>query len=365
MQPVIKMENKKMSYELGLAALNLEMTNTVPRTEYSAEAHWELIKKVTGIDTDVHEKRPGASNAFREAWEYSFKWCTCIGGGHISRKGPTTDQGHAVYMENADGQSDYRDHITVAYPDPEEALKLDIPAVYGEYSREEIISMFEDTYQKNCENSPNELNMAGVYINPVSGMLEIFGWDIFLMMMGMDLNKFNRVMESYCVWVEQFYRGFCESKVPVFMMHDDICWTSGPFADPEWYRAQIFPWYKKWMDMLKAAGKRIIFTSDGTYSCFFDDIVRCGAEMLVMEPGNDMAGFAEKYGKTHGFVGDVDVRVLQLGTREDIRKEVKRAMDIGKKCPGYIFCTGNHIPPNVPVDNAIYYNECYLEMRSR
>ena len=282
-----------MSYELGLAALNMEMTDTVPRTEYSAESHWKLIKKVTGIDTTIVDKRLEASNAFRKAWEYSFIWQTNIGGTQISEKGPTTDQGHAVYMENSEGQSDYRDHTEVAYPDPELALNLDVPAVYGEYGKNEIINFFEDAYLGTGKKCPDALHMAGVYINPVSGMLEIFGWDTFLMMMGLDLNKFNKVMESYCIWVEQFYRGFCESNVPVFMMHDDICWTSGPFADPEWYRSQIFPYYKKWIDMLKAAGKRVIFTSDGNYSCFFDDIVKCGAEMLVMEPCCDMDGFAK------------------------------------------------------------------------
>jgi len=354
-----------MSYKLGLAALNLEMTDTVPRTEYSVEAHWELIEKVTGIDTTIIDKRPKASEVFRKAWDYSFNWRTCIFSETLAGKGPITDMGHAVYMESSEGESDYHNQATLAYPDPDAALNLDIPTVYGEYSKDEIIKMFENSYHENCNDVPDALNMTGVYINPISGMLEIFGWDTFLMMMGLDLNKFNKVMESYCIWAEQFYRGFCESDVPVFMMHDDICWTSGPFADPEWYRAQIFPYYKKWIDMLKAAGKRVIFTSDGNYTCFFDDIVKCGAEMLVMEPGNDMAGFADKYGKTHGFVGDVDVRILQLGTREDIRKEVQRTMDIGKKYPGYIFCTGNHIPPNVPVDNVIYYNDCYLEMRNR
>ncbi|MCF6175027.1 MAG: uroporphyrinogen decarboxylase family protein [Victivallaceae bacterium] len=353
-----------MSYKLGLAALNMEMTDTVPRTEYSAESHWELIKKVTGIDTAIKDSRQEASESFCKAWEYSFNWCTCIHGAQISAKGPTTDLGHAIYMENKEGQSDYSDHTSVAYPDPMEALELDIPTVYGEYGKDEIISMFDEKFRLKCKNVPDALNMAGIYINPVSGMLKIFGWDTLLMMMGLDLNKFNKVLESYCIWLEQFYRGFCESNVPVFMMHDDICWTSGPFAPPEWYRTQIFPWYTKWINMLKASGKRVIFTSDGDYSCFFDDIVKCGAEMLVMEPCCDMAIFAEKYGETHGFVGGVDVRILQ-GSKEEIRKAVQTAMDIGKKCPGYIFCTGNHIPPNVPVNNAIYYNDCYLKMRKR
>ena len=34
-----------MSYQDGMAALNLEMPSRVPRTEYSAAQHWELVKK--------------------------------------------------------------------------------------------------------------------------------------------------------------------------------------------------------------------------------------------------------------------------------------------------------------------------------
>ena len=40
-----------MSLQDGMAALNLEMPDRVPRTEYSAEKHWDLIKAV--LKTDV------------------------------------------------------------------------------------------------------------------------------------------------------------------------------------------------------------------------------------------------------------------------------------------------------------------------
>ena len=62
-----------------------------------------------------------------------------------------------------------------------------------------------------------------------------------------------------------------------------------------------------------------------------------------------MSYIAEKYGKTHSFVGNADTRILLNGTREDIEREVKRCMDIGKNCPGFIMAVGNHIPANTPV----------------
>jgi uroporphyrinogen-III decarboxylase len=78
-----------------------------------------------------------------------------------------------------------------------------------------------------------------------------------------------------------------------------------------------------------------------------------------------MAYLAEKYGKTHGFAGNVDTRILLLGTKESIRAEVKRCMDIGKKYPGFFMAVGNHIPPNTPIDNVLYYNDVYEEMSKR
>ncbi len=109
----------------------------------------------------------------------------------------------------------------------------------------------------------------------------------------------------------------------------------------------------------------MIFASDGKSDMFFTDIVECGVHMVVMEPSCDMAGFAEKYGKTHGFVGNADCRILLSGNKEDIYNEVKRCMDIGKKYPGFIMAVGNHIPANTPVDNALYYNEAYLKLSGR
>ena len=78
-----------------------------------------------------------------------------------------------------------------------------------------------------------------------------------------------------------------------------------------------------------------------------------------------MAYIAEKYGKTHSFIGNADTRILLRGSKEDICNEVKRCMDIGKKYPGFFMAVGNHIPANTPVENALYYNECYEKLSKR
>jgi hypothetical protein len=46
-----------MSKQDFLDALNLRMPAKVPRTEFAADGHWELVKIVTGIDTAIVENR--------------------------------------------------------------------------------------------------------------------------------------------------------------------------------------------------------------------------------------------------------------------------------------------------------------------
>jgi len=73
----------------------------------------------------------------------------------------------------------------------------------------------------------------------------------------------------------------------------------------------------------------------------------------------------ETFGQSHVLIGNADCRILTFGTRSEIRAEVERCIAAGKKCPGYFMCVSGHIPANVPVENALYYNEVYNELRRR
>ena len=352
-----------MSYSDGWAAINLEMPDRVPRTEYSAEGHWDLIKKVTGIDVDFNsnqEIKNLASKQFKKAWNYDFLWNILIHNQIFD--GKYTKMGHAEY---ASGGVDYNNDIKLLYNNPQDALGFDPWALYGERNKSILVKDFNEHYKKSCENYSDAVNMTGIYVTCMSGLIEIFGWETMLLAAGMDSEGFGDVTNRYCSWIMQYFEALAESNAPVVMIHDDIVWTAGAFLHPDWYRKYIFSNYKKLLAPLIESGKKIIYTSDGTYTQFIDDIAQCGVNGFVMEPTTDMKYIAEKYGKTHVFIGNADTRILLSGTKEDIRGEVKRCMDIGKSCPGFFMAVGNHIPANTPVENALYYNEVYEELSRR
>lgn len=352
-----------MSYDDGWAALNLEMPSRVPRTEYSVELHWGLITAVTGIPLDFRsgeEEKKRARAAFFKAWNLDLFWRTLIDKEHMP--GRRTSMGHAVYEA---GGTDFDARIHCPFSTPEEVLTFDPMAEYGSQDKKKIRAMFEEDYQRVRSEHPDGVNMTGVYITCLSGLIYIFGWEMLLLAAGTDPARFGEVTNRYCEWVGQHFDALAEASVPVVMIHDDIVWSAGPFLHPDWYRRFVFPNYRKLFAPLLESGKKILFTSDGDYTMFLDDLVACGPHGFFFEPLTDMAAFAEKYGRSHVFVGNGDTRVLLSGSKEAIRREVKRCLDIGKKYPGFFMAVGNHIPPNTPVDSALFYNACYEEMSRR
>ena len=302
-----------------------------------------------------------ARKAFQKAWGYSFIWSTFINT-QLMKNGRTTSMGHATYTE---GGGDFDAGIRCPFTDPEEVLTFDPSAEYGPIDAMARMADFEEDYRLRCEFFNDAVNMTGVYTTMVSGLLAIFGWDMLLLAMGTDSRRFGEVARRYEKWAMPLFDALAESSVPVIMCHDDIVWTSGAVFPPAWYRQYVFPAYRRCWRPILDAGKRLVFTSDGNYTEFFDDLVACGAHAFVMEPCSDMEAFAKKYGRTHGFIGNVDCRILLSGTRKEIRAEVERCMRIGKECPGFFLAVGNHIPANTPIENCLYYNKVYEELSRR
>jgi uroporphyrinogen-III decarboxylase len=270
--------------------------------------------------------------------------------------------GHAVY---AAGGVDYNDAICCPFASPDDVLAFDPMDALGRINKAQVTKDFENHYKMGCKVYPDLVNMTGIYITLISGFIDLFGWDMLLMAAGTDPVAFGLLANRYTEWIGQYFEALADADVPVVMIHDDMVWTSGAVFNPSWYREYVFPNYRKLFRPLIDSGKKVLFTSDGTYTQFIDDIADCGIHGFVMEPTTDMKYIAEKYGKTHVFIGNADTRILLSGTKADIRAEVQRCMEIGKRCPGFFMAVGNHIPPNTPVENALYYNEVYNELGRR
>ncbi|MHC4983572.1 MAG: uroporphyrinogen decarboxylase family protein [Planctomycetota bacterium] len=350
-----------MSYEVGWAAMNLQMPPRVPRVE--ASVNWYLVKAVTGIDVSAdsdQDTRWRAIKEFIRLWNWDMVFNCAVGYNVLEKK--RSSMGHAEYAE--DGR-DFDNNIYCPFKSVEEVLAFDPWETYGPHDEGEIIKRFDDSYRAMRREIPDAVTMTGIYTTLMSGMIAIFGWDMLLTAAGTDPDGFGAVLNRYATWIGQFYTALAKSQAPVIYSHDDMVWTEGAFIRPDWYRKYVFPNLKKLWAPLVDAGKKIIFFCDGNYTEFLDDVAACGNAGFWFECFTDLETVVEKFGETHVIVGNADTRILTFGTKEQIRAEVERCMAAGKKCPGYFMCMSGHMPANVPVENAVYYNEVYQELSRR
>jgi hypothetical protein len=345
-----------MSYKIGLDTIWLRPTDRLAHTEYCT--NWALIRRVTGLDPKTD---PKALRLFSDAWEIDFIWNINDGPISWSERGRVTDMGHAEFLENG---SDKREVKPCPFKNPEEVLGFDAVKEYGLPDMGELVGFYEKHYQDSQKENPGQVFTGGYYKTMVSGAIETFGWDM-LLLAAAEKERFARVLDSFFELSLHHYRAWARTSIKVFICHDDMVWTQGPFIHPDFYRRYIFPRYRTLWEVLKKAAKKVLFCSDGTWTEFIDDIARAGADGFILEPTTDLEAAAEKYGRTHVIVGSkVDCRTLTFGTKEEIKAEVDATLKIARACPGFIFAVGNHIPSNVPVDNALCYFD-YLKQNWR
>lgn len=336
-----------MSYEIGMKAMRREWAERVGHTEYCS--NYALVRAVTGRDPATDG---GAWRAFYDAWEMDFLWVTDDGPVPWGQRGRVTDMGHAEFLEHG---ADRRDHVYCPFTDVEEVLCFDAVEEYGLPEKRELIAYYENAYRRGQESYPNQIYTGGYYKTIVSGAIDAFGWDM-LLLAASDRERFDRVLESIYRLTRHHVEAWAETSVEVFIQHDDMVWANGPFMHPSFYRSAIFPRYRKLWEILHEAGKLVLYCSDGNWTPFITDIADAGADGFIFEPLTDFDQMIDRYGQTHVIMGSyVDCRTLTFGTPEQIRAEVKVTLERAKGCPGFVFAVGNHIPSNVPVDNALVY----------
>ncbi|HUS59565.1 MAG TPA: uroporphyrinogen decarboxylase family protein [Planctomycetota bacterium] len=340
-----------MSYERGIAAIRLQAPAEIPHTQYIT--HPKLEEALAGVPRESPEF--GARLA--KALDLDFFWYT--DGPGVS--GKHTDMGHCVWQ--ADG-SDFHLPGEYAFKTTEEALSLDPVAEYGLPDIRQQAERYQ-AWWKESQAKTDGVLPGGLYMSLFSFCIHTFGWETFLAAAAEDEERFDKILDGYFKIIMAYTQAWAKTDIEVFLTHDDIVWTAGPVFRPQWYRDHVFPRYKKYWEVMRNAGKTVLFCSDGNFDEFVDDLAAAGTQGFIFEPLTSLENIVRKYGKTHVIMGNADTRILTFSTRDAVRTEVQRCMRVGRDCPGFFFAVGNHIPPNVPVENAMECLDEYKRLRKR
>ncbi|MBI3986321.1 MAG: hypothetical protein HY343_05350, partial [Lentisphaerae bacterium] len=178
--------------------------------------------------------------------------------------------------------------------------------------------------------------------------------------------KMEKVFDSFFRRTLFHMRAWAKTSVEVVIQHDDFVWTAGAFMHPDIYRKVIIPRYAELWKPIHAAGKKVLFCSDGNFMDFAGDVAEAGADGFVFEPCNDFDFMVKHFGRTKCLVGSfVDCRELTLGKWDEVRRCVDRTFERLADCRGALLAVGNHMPANIPEDMMDRYFDYLLPRLKR
>ena len=350
-----------MSKARALKAFNLEITDRVPCQEWID--HPEFITALTGLDPfeqpaaavlatigkldlDWYGGIPQQSHRFRDG--ESAK--TLADGNYITEWGFT---GSLWEKENK-------------FSSEEEVLSYN--PLEDSSGKVRIVSRaYRDGRIKECVEgrklAGESALITGLYYTMLfQCFIMAFGWEMFLVTAASEPGRFRRTIELFAEFSLENTREWAALDAPVFWCHDDLAISRGLVFPPGWYRENIFPHYERILEPIKRSGKKIVFVSDGNYGELVHDLFALGIDGVMVDNYVELEPILSAYGGKKVVVGNVDTRILTQGDGEDVRREVKRCMDLGKRYPGYFIKASGDLPQNIPLRNIQCYFECCREL---
>ena len=212
---------------------------------------------------------------------------------------------------------------------------------------------------------------------PVYGNLWEFtrllaGMENALMMTVLDTKIFDYLIGKLAEVLDGFYYEFLSVVGPyvdVIEMAEDLGTNNGPMFNPEIYTKYIKPRHKKSIEMYKklAPNAKVMLHCDGAIRRFIPDLIEAGFDILNPIEGHlrgmDPVGLKRDFGKDLVFQGGVDVKnVLNHGTTEDVRKEVRLRIEQMGKGGGYVLAPAHNFSNDIPLENMLEFFKGGLEL---
>ncbi|MCL5997645.1 MAG: hypothetical protein M1546_16550 [Chloroflexi bacterium] len=168
------------------------------------------------------------------------------------------------------------------------------------------------------------------------------------------------VMESHADFLIEAARPILEqTSVEYAILNEDLSSKGGPLLSPQCYKTFIYPRLRRVVDFYKSHGVRYFgIDTDGNPEAVVPLFMDAGVDILwPLERASDQdpVRLRQKFGRSLRLWGGVDKRELAKD---------RRAIDehLGALAPvveegGYIPTVDHTVPPDVPLDNFLYYME--------
>ncbi len=148
--------------------------------------------------------------------------------------------------------------------------------------------------------------------------------------------------------------------IDIIKIGDDLGSQENLLISPRMYRQFLKPIHADFISFIKSRTKaKVFFHTDGDVFNLIDDFVEIGVDILnpIQTSAGKMSNLEElknRWGDRLTFCGAVDTHhYLPFGTKEEVRQEVKRILQIMAPGGGYMVTSVHTIMEGVPPENIM------------
>ncbi|RMF10026.1 MAG: nucleoside 2-deoxyribosyltransferase [Candidatus Neomarinimicrobiota bacterium] len=202
---------------------------------------------------------------------------------------------------------------------------------------------------------PEGLGVVGQYGDIFTLTWELMGLENFSFALFENPDLVRAINDRVGRTILSMFERFAQDEaVDILWYSDDIAFNTGLLMSPEVLEQVFFPWLDQIGALARAAGKPLIYHSDGVLFDVLDRLQAAGISALhPIEPkAMDIREVRRRASPGLALIGNVDVGdVLTRGTPTTVREQVRRNIEWMGGEPGYCLGSGNSIPEYVPLDN--------------
>ena len=118
------------------------------------------------------------------------------------------------------------------------------------------------------------------------------------------------------------------------LLEQDMAGTNGPLVSPAAFKTLCFPYLRDRVTHIKRCGKQVLLHNCGDNRLLMGMMVDAGIQVfqsLQTNAGMELNFLLDAYGRSMVFWGGISVEYLISGTVEEVKKDVREALDKAKR----------------------------------
>jgi len=204
------------------------------------------------------------------------------------------------------------------------------------------------SWNERLEPYVEDFAIFGSICEPYEYLWRIIGSENALLWMGTNpdlLAAFVNRISEFLLALARAEIAAAKGRICGMYIWGDVAYRNGMLFSPRTWREVFKPHVKALIDLCHAHGLMTVYHGCGNARAIFDDLVEIGLDAynpLEAKAGLDVVELKQRYAGKLAFVGNVDVRVLESGDAEAIRREVLYKLQAAKG-GGWVFQSDHSI----------------------